>query len=52
VRARQRAHATCASARAALLAEAPRDQEAGSTELARYEQLWRGVPEQRAALAP
>jgi hypothetical protein len=44
VRARQLAHASCASARAAALAAAPpRDQEAGS-QLARYDELWRTVP--------
>lgn len=50
VRARQRAHASCSSARAATLAATPnRDQEAGSQALARYDQLWRGVPGPRSA---
>jgi hypothetical protein len=50
VRARQRAHASCASAQAATLAQAPaRDHEAGFAALARYDQLWRAVP---AAPAP
>lgn len=45
VRARQRAHGSCASARAAALAAGPpRDQQAGSQALARYDQLWRALP--------
>jgi hypothetical protein len=55
VRARQRAHASCASARAAALAElddagrgAPSDPvegaRAGDSELARYDQMWLRVP--------
>jgi hypothetical protein len=53
VRARQRAHARCASAEAAALAAAPaRDHQAGSEALARYDQLWRAVPEAAAPHDP
>jgi hypothetical protein len=54
VRARQRAHASCTSARAAVLAELDADrgaaseprgaERAGDSELARFDQLWRRVP--------
>jgi hypothetical protein len=51
VRARQQAHATCSSAFAALLAGESAGGEpwqASLAELARHDQVWRGVPEARA----
>ena len=51
VRARQRARASCVSARAVALATPSPDPSTGA-ELARYDALWRGVPERAAARQP
>lgn len=51
VRARQRARASCVSARAVALAAPGSDPSAGA-ELARYDALWRGVPDRAAAPQP
>jgi hypothetical protein len=53
VRARQRAHSTCVSAFAVLLeGDTPSDaarHQARFAEIARYEEMWRGVPDPRLA---
>jgi len=51
VRARQRAHASCVSARATALAATPDDARA-ALELARRDDAWRGVPERPAPEPP
>lgn len=51
VRARQRARASCVSARAVVL-DAPGGDPGAGAELARYDALWRGVPDPAAARQP